>query len=259
MQSTTSARAVNCWLWRIMIARHAPHDMALKATLWALATFLDADGDGWATQAQIAAAAGATERTVRKKLHEASLQHWVGMMPRGVEGRRFKTYAFRACIPEHIELDDRFQELADCSSATFGDVGPEWLRGSYFRQRPETRSGHEQRLGMAQVTPDRKLVHERPESHDTQDRNDVPERPEGGSDTVTSSVPHTCFPLAGALSRTAREKKPKEKSEMRKAGIRKHLSQGMTPEEVYKAAAGAIPLHEIQAEHEAMRAEEHAA
>jgi hypothetical protein len=146
------ARAIPPWLHRMLIRDHGPSDPFVKLVLFTVNAFMDSSGSCFPGQAAIASAAVMGVSTVRSKIREANLGHWLSLHHRAAyEGQKWKQYAYRACCPDSIDLaaitfknDDQGKvttaaELADSWESVHGGVFSENLTGTMFPQPGKNR------------------------------------------------------------------------------------------------------------------------
>lgn len=252
------------WRWLIGI-RYGVHQRLLSRhtafTLMILGTHMNSEGGRcWPSQARLAEESGANRRTIRRHLDEAAAAGWLFRVRNAGSGQSWARYSYQATLPVAIDdiLDDYLtqapppQEGRDTSAQASEDATTEFQGGGDRSAQPSADDDRRQTEGRDISS----------EGGVSRDQGGVPGVQKVGTQLgpMRSSLDiHSDIHLReGGFARPAFKDSQKKKngSEIRAAAIRKHLSQGMTPEEVYRAAAGAIPLHEIKAEHEAMRAED---
>lgn len=140
------ARAVPPWLHRVCIRNHGPADPWLKLMLFTLNSFMDDSGESYQGQEALAKAAAMGISTVREKMAIASKEGWIALYPRGRQGQKWKTYTYRACVPDWIDLsqitvkDSNGEKLADHHENVHGGIDDDAVSGSRYPQLGKRRA-----------------------------------------------------------------------------------------------------------------------
>lgn len=115
-------RPASPWAWRRALRDHGPDDRSLLLTLLVVSTWMNRAGSCFPNQRTIAKATRMSERTVRRQMREAESLGWVGreFMHRG--GHASRNHLYRACVPDHVSLDDRDEEVSDLLEAQDGRI-----------------------------------------------------------------------------------------------------------------------------------------
>lgn len=243
------------WRWLIGI-RYGVHKRLLSRhtafTLMILGTHMNSDGGRcWPSQARLADESGANRRTIRRHLDEATAAGWLFRIRNAGSGQSWARYSYQATLPVGVDdvLDDYLtqapppQQGRDKSAQAFGVATTESQGGGDRSAQPSNNDDRRHTKGRDISS----------EGGVPGDQAGVPGVPKVGTQLgpMRSSIDlHSVLQKrGGGFARPSFKDSQKKKngSEIRAAAIRKHLSQGMTPEEVYKAAAGAIAITEIEA------------
>jgi len=115
-------RAVKVWTWRRALRDHGPASNGLLLTLYTLSTFMDNDGFCYPGQATIARGARVSERTVRRHVDKAVSLGWLHVEPTRGQGQAWRGIAYRATIPDNVELDVVDNAITDALHSQQGDV-----------------------------------------------------------------------------------------------------------------------------------------
>lgn len=115
-------RAVKVWTWRRALRDHGPPSNGLLLTLYTLSTYMDNDGFAFPGQATIARGARVSERTVRRHVDQAVSLGWLHVEPTRGQGQAWRGIAYRAAIPDDLELDDIDDAITDALHSQQGDI-----------------------------------------------------------------------------------------------------------------------------------------
>jgi hypothetical protein len=134
-------RAVPPWLHRVCIRRFGPRDPWSKLLLFAVNSFMDDTGHADPGIEAIAEAAVMGQSTVRAKLPEVSKAQWLAIYPRSGRGQQWRSYAYRPCVPDWIDLETipKAAELADRFESSHGGIEPRAVSGARYKQTGRTR------------------------------------------------------------------------------------------------------------------------
>lgn len=134
-------RAVPPWLHRVCIRRFGPRDPWSKLLLFAVNSFMDDTGHADPGIEAIAEAAVMGQSTVRAKLPAVSKAHWLAIYPRSGRGQQWRSYAYRPCVPDWIDLETipKAAELADRFESSHGGIDPEAVSGARYKQTGRAR------------------------------------------------------------------------------------------------------------------------
>lgn len=239
------------WRWLIGI-RYGVHQRILSRhtafTLMILGTHMNSEGGRcWPSQARLADESGANRRTIRRHLDEATAAGWLFRVRNAGSGQSWARYSYQATLPAEVDdiLDDYLskatppQEGRDKSAQPLEGVTTEFQGGGDRSAQPSAPEDPRNAEG-------RDISDEGGVSRD-QGRVSGVQKVGTQLGPMRSSLDlHKDIHLGErAASPPAPVKIPEKKISIQEVAIRKRLSQGMTIEEVYQAAAGAIPLHEI--------------
>jgi hypothetical protein len=190
------ARAVPPWLHRVCIRMHAPNDPWTKLLLLALNTFMNDSGEGFPGQESLARAASMGVSTVRAKLNAASRAGWIAVYARHRPGQQWKSYSYRTCVPDWIDLSEiQFEDdnggasdgehLADLHESKYGTIEPEAVRGTLYPQKGKKRAPPAHGgTGKGSRTVSEGFPNEAPPADDMKHRQPTEEAPpaDGGND-----------------------------------------------------------------------------
>ncbi|HEY0941902.1 MAG TPA: helix-turn-helix domain-containing protein [Steroidobacter sp.] len=93
-------------------------------SLYTLGTYMDRDGYAWPSQSLWAKGSRVTERTIRRHMDRAVGLGWLAVETAGRTGQGWRHYAYRACVPDHLLLDDRDESISDALTAQNGGIEP---------------------------------------------------------------------------------------------------------------------------------------
>ena len=134
------ARAVSPWTWAKALRDQGPDDWGFLLVMYTLRTYMGRDGLAFASQAKLAAGARCHVKTVRRHLKRAEELLWLGVGSAQREGRGWRHYVYRACVPDSVLLTDKDTELSGALLATEGEVEvPERGEPIVSPPRPERR------------------------------------------------------------------------------------------------------------------------
>lgn len=172
------ARAVDPWLHRVCIRMYGPNDPWMKLILFTLNSTMDGDtGESFHGLESLAKAASMGVSTVRAKLIEASRQGWVARYERRRTPQGWKSYLYRSCVPDSIDLstitftdnDGNAQDgeyLADCHVSRHGEIDDRATAGTLYPQKGKRRAppahGGSSSVNQQGVPPADDMKHRQP-------------------------------------------------------------------------------------------------
>jgi hypothetical protein len=118
-------RPVSPWTWRRALRDYGPDDPGLLVSLYTLNTYMDRDGYAWPSQSLWAKGSRVTERTIRRHMERAVALGWLAVETAGRTGQGWRHYAYRACVPDHLQLDDLDESISDALTAQNGGIDPQ--------------------------------------------------------------------------------------------------------------------------------------
>jgi hypothetical protein len=163
-----AARAVPPWLWMVLIRDHGPKTANARLVLHTLRSYMADDGSTFVGQTALALAACLSKPTVRKMLRLCWEERWIGVTSRIVEGRAWRRYEYRACVPFPLAIPERHKKLVEVFGAKYGaevdtDNHPDHVRPKKVgnglshpngqSDRKNTRGGKNQASGVGKSTP----------------------------------------------------------------------------------------------------------
>ena len=131
------ARSSPKWVWAVLFRDQAPRiesaSKSLIAAMYSLNSFTDKTGSTFVGQATLARAACMTPKTLRGALEIAWRAQWVGVTHARFEGKQWRHYEYRLCIPDHLDLtgltatnetgaEISFEDLVEMHCETYGYV-----------------------------------------------------------------------------------------------------------------------------------------
>lgn len=119
-------RAVSPWTWRRALRDHGPKSPSVLLTLFVIGTFMDRDGRAFPGQQLIAKGIRGSVKTVQRHIEIVRREGWLHVETAGRGGKGWRHYAYRAAIPDHVDLDDLDESIADSIEAIEGSL-PESL------------------------------------------------------------------------------------------------------------------------------------
>jgi hypothetical protein len=123
-------RAVSPWKWQRALRDHGPQSQSVRCTLYTISTWMNRDGYAFPSQDKIAKGAQTTTRSVQRHIAEAKREGWIAteLAGRGGKGWRFTRY--RACVPDHLDLDALDDDIAATIHVQEGGIADDTMVSS---------------------------------------------------------------------------------------------------------------------------------
>lgn len=132
-------RAVSPWSWRRALRDHGPKSPSVLLTLFVIGTFMDRTGRAFPSQQLIAKGIRGSVKTVQRHLEIARRDGWLSIETAGRGGKGWRHYAYRAAIPDHVQLDDLDESIADAIESQEGGIeGGDTIVSPPSTQREDT-------------------------------------------------------------------------------------------------------------------------
>ncbi|MBS0416675.1 MAG: hypothetical protein JSR66_03105 [Proteobacteria bacterium] len=120
--SHSQPRAVSAWTWRRMLRDHGPKDPSVRLSLFVLSTWMKSSGIAYPSQRKWAAAVRVSVRTIQRHQKVAVELGWLGLATAGKTDRGWRMLAYRAAVPDDLELDRKDELLSAAIIAKHGDI-----------------------------------------------------------------------------------------------------------------------------------------
>ncbi len=140
-------RAVPPPIHRRLVRDFGPKDPWARLLLFAINSRFDRDnGECFAGQETIAKDTCMGVSTIRAKTALVAREGWLALYPRGGNGKRWKSYIYRASVPDWIDLsaikvkDTDAESLAQAYEATNGTIDPSANAGTLYPQKGQKRT-----------------------------------------------------------------------------------------------------------------------
>jgi hypothetical protein len=101
---------------------HGPEDAAVLLTLYTIGTYMNNTGYAYPSQKTIAHGARASTRTVQRHIQQALREGWLGIELAGRGGQGWRHNAYRAAVPDTINIDDLDAKLSNVVVSQCGDI-----------------------------------------------------------------------------------------------------------------------------------------
>jgi hypothetical protein len=105
------ARPVQPWLWAVLLRDFGPRNSSVRLVMHTLRSFMNNDGYTNVGQEKLAAAACLSKPTMRKALNLAWEAQWIGVALYRRGGQEWRSYEYRCCIPDELQVPDVHEEL----------------------------------------------------------------------------------------------------------------------------------------------------
>lgn len=138
-------RAVDSWLHRICIRKFGPANPTEKLFLFGINSHMDEAGECFPGQEELSNSTALGVSTIRRVAAVVSKQGWIAIYSRGASGRKWKSYAYRACVPDWVDLASiKYREkdgeyMATHHESVWGLIEESAVSGSLYPQKGKPR------------------------------------------------------------------------------------------------------------------------
>jgi len=115
-------RAVAPWTWKRALRDHGPDDRGFLLAMLMLNTYMDNSGYAYPSQSTWASASRISTRHLQRHLALAQQLGWVSVVNAGRGGQGWRHNGYRCCVPDHVELEEKDEALADVIASQVGDI-----------------------------------------------------------------------------------------------------------------------------------------